>query len=280
MIPVGSSPWLRLLPALMIAGVVLFATGPGLSVPRTDYFSPLPDGHASDAQRVDTLRSVSRHIVQFTNRERRQRGLNALTKETALRRIACEHTRDMLAREFVRHENPDGERVGDRVAQGHRRLIGEAGENLWAQTGRKTVEPKALASQIVEKWMGSPPHRKNILRPNFSHLGVCTLRQGERIRGTQVFTRTRAYLRTPLPRSAPASGTIVAPIERTFPRDASIEKYDFWDPETKEPVTRPVLFSDTLQLPKTTGPVRPRFYVPQANQYRIHWGPEIRLTSP
>lgn len=280
MIPVGLSPWLRLLPALMMAGIGLFATGPGLSIPDTDSGASLPVGPATHAQRVDTLRSVSRHIFRFTNRERRQRGLNALTKETDLRRIACEHTRDMLAREFVRHENPDGERVEDRVARGHRRLIGEAGENLWSQTGRKTVEPKALASKIVERWMGSPPHRKNILRPNFSHLGVCTLQEGERIRGTQVFTRTRAYLRTPLPRSAPTRGTLLAPIERTFPEDASVAKYDFWDPETKERVTRPALFGDTLHLPDTTGPVRPRFYVPQANRYRIHWGPEIRLTSP
>lgn len=280
MIPLDSSSWLRLLPALMIAGIGLLATGPRLSVPSTASRLPLLEDHATHTRQVDTLRSVSRYIFRFTNRERRQRGLNALTKETDLRRIACDHTRGMLAREFVRHENPDGERVEDRVARGHRRLIGEAGENLWSQTGRKTVEPKALASEIVERWMGSPPHRKNILRPSFSHLGVCTLQKGERIRGTQVFTRTRAYLRTPLPRSAPASGIVVAPIEQTFPEDASVAKYDFWDPETKEPVTRPVLFGDTLHLPDTTGPVRPRFYVPQANRYRIHWGPEIRLTSP
>lgn len=280
MIPLGSSSWLRLLPALMIAGGGLFATGPGFSIPSTASRLPHPEDHATHARQVDTLRSVSRYIFQFTNRERRQRGLKALTEETDLRRIACEHTRDMLAQNFVRHENPDGERVEDRVAKGHRRLIGEAGENLWGQTGRETVAPKALASRIVKKWMESPPHRKNILRPSFSHLGVCTLQEGERIRGTQVFTRTRAYLRSPLPRRAQAGGTIAASIERTFPRDASIAKYDFWDPDTKEPVTRPVLFDDTLQLPDTTGPLRPRFYVPQANRYRIHWGPEIRLTSP
>lgn len=277
MISDGSSAWFQLLSTLILAGIVL--TGLGASVPITNFPSQPPHSASPQAQNIDTLRVVSRDLFRLTNQKRTQRGLDSLTEERQLRRIACEHSRDMLDRDFIRHENPDGNGPADRVAKHHRRLIGGVGENLWSQTGRETVEPRALAEETFNRWMRSSPHRKNILRSRFSHLGVCTLQRGEQIRGAQVFARARAYLQDPLPYTAPVGETLVAPIERTFPRDAVIAKYDYWDPDKEEQIASPLLFADTLQLPETTGSYRLRFYVPQANRYQIHWGPELRITS-
>lgn len=248
-------------------------------MPNPSLQSTPPRSEGTRAQGIDTLRAVSRHILRSTNEKRTQRGLNPLTKEETLRRIACEHSRDMLNRDFVRHENPDGDTPADRVAKQHRRLIGGVGENLWSRAGRATVKPVALAEEIVNRWMKSPPHRKNLLRRQFSHAGVCTLQRGERIRGTQLFALARAYLQDPLPSSAAPGDTLVAPIGRTFPRDAVIAKYDFWDPTTEEQVTSPDLFADTLKIPASPGAYRLRLYVPDANRYRIRWGPELRITS-
>ena len=276
-----SSPSIRfpLVPtAVVVLGIALLLRGPEpSSAIKHTHVRDSPSAHLAP---TDTLRSVSHRIVHHTNRERTSRGLEPLSTDAQLRRIACSHTRNMLDHNFFRHENPDGESPADRVARQHRRLIGEAGENLWEQTGRRLRDPDALADKIVGRWMESPAHRQHILRADFSHVGVCTLQEDEQIRGTQLFTRTRAYLRTPLPHTAPAGSVIAAPIERTFPPTASIAKYDFWDPATGERVAGPVIFADTLELPTVTGPVRPRFYVPRANRYQIHWGPEIQITSP
>jgi uncharacterized protein YkwD len=268
----------RLFCSFALLGVCLLLAASLSAWPATNPF--LAQSGSPRFNRFDTLRSVSEGIITRTNQERRQRGLTALIHEERLRRIACAHSRDMLRRDFMRHKNPDGELPGDRVARHHRRLIGGAGENLWSRTGRMAIHPEALADTIVTQWMESPPHRKNILRRSFSHLGVCTVRKGDRILGTQVFAQVRAYLETSLPRTAPAGGNLVAPIGQTFPPNATIAKYNFWDPRHEVSVTPPRLFADTLQLPDTTGAVRLQFYVPETNRYRIYRGPEIRLTSP
>lgn len=229
---------------------------------------------------IDTLRTLSGHVFEFTNRERTRKNLNRLEPDDALWRIACYYSRDMLKRDFFRHEDPDGNGPSGRLAKRHRRLIGEAGENLWERSGPRTPTPDFLAKKIVEQWMNSPPHRKNILRPRFTHMATCVLKQGKTWRGTQLFARVRAYLASPLPRTATAGSTIEAPIEQTVPPSASIAKYDFWNPETDERVAEPTLFADTLHIPQTTGPIRPRFYVPEAGRYTIHTGPEIKVTPP
>lgn len=270
----------RFIVSLLLMTPVLYLIGAQSPVP------PIPsNAHRSDIEArqqagIDTLRLVSRKIFQRTNEEREQRGLDSLVFEDELRRIACQHSRDMLERDFVRHKNPDGAGPGDRVARQHRRLIGVVGENLWETTGSHRRTTTTLVNEIVEKWMDSPPHRRNILETEFSHLGVCSLEEEGRIRGTQVFAGIRAYLRSPLPRTVRAGTTIAAPIERTFPRDAPVAKYDFWDPATKKQLIGPRLFVDTLRLPDTTGTVRPRFYIPETNRYQIFRGPEMRLTSP
>lgn len=274
------SPRSHIVIVLLVLGLVLHIAGANSSAPSNPSIAPLTNTGSSQLAGVDTLRFLSRQIFQRTNQERKQLGLEPLAFEGELRRIACQHSRDMLERNFVRHENPDGTGPDERVARQHRRLIGEVGENLWEQTGRQRVDPKALANRITDKWMRSPPHRKNIVETEFSHMGVCSLRGEGKMRGTQVFAGIRAYLRDPLPRAARAGTIIAAPIERTFPRDASVAKYDFWNPDTKKRLTGPHLFVDTLKLPDTTGTVRPRFYVPETNRYGIYRGPEMRLTSP
>ena len=93
--------------------------------------------------------------------------------------------------------------------------------------------------------------------------------------------RVRAYLADPLPKTATAGHLIEVSIRQTFPSSDSIAKYDFWDPETRERIAGPTPFTDTLRVPQTTGPIRPRFYAPKSErQYSIHMGPAITITSP
>ena len=48
------------------------------------------------------------------------------------------------------------------------------GENLWFGTWGHFS-----ARHVVESWLGSPPHRANILRPGFKHFGVARIRAND-----------------------------------------------------------------------------------------------------
>ena len=44
-----------------------------------------------------------------------------------------------------------------------------------------------LAQMIMDGWMNSPGHRKNILSPGYTHLGVGVITNNQEIKATQVF---------------------------------------------------------------------------------------------
>lgn len=227
----------------------------------------------------DTLRGVSRHIFRYTNETRRGRSLPALRRDSMLAAVACAHNGDMFRRDFFRHVNPDGEQPHDRVARLHRRLVGGVGENLYEQI-RPQTPPKPLAQRIVKEWMGSPPHRKNIIRPHLTHLGVCVFHRNDSLRATQVFANVSAYLSSPLPRTAPRGTRLPASVGATFPPDATPVRYDFWDADRDRIVAGPYVFTDSLRIPDTTGTVWSRFYVLETGRYTIQHGPKITITSP
>ena len=83
-----------------------------------------------------------------------------------LQRAAELHSLDMAARDFFEHRNPDGVHPDARIVrQGYPPIL--VGENLaWGETEKST--PAA----IVELWMQSPGHRRNILEPGYREIGI------------------------------------------------------------------------------------------------------------
>jgi uncharacterized protein YkwD len=117
----------------------------------------------------DDLRAAERATLCLLNAERRARGLGRLRPERRLRVAALRHSRDMVEREFFEHENPDGERHDSRVVRAGYPFTGGSitGENL--ATGERESSTPAV---IVDGWMHSPGHRRNILRPEFREIGI------------------------------------------------------------------------------------------------------------
>ena len=103
--------------------------------------------------------------VCLLNRVRVAAGLSELTSVRVLRRIAAEHSRDMVIRHYFDHTGPARVTLASRL-----RSVGwqgTAGENLgygsyWYAT------PRAM----VWAWMRSPGHRTNILDPEFRYVGA------------------------------------------------------------------------------------------------------------
>ncbi|WP_328685459.1 CAP domain-containing protein [Streptomyces sp. NBC_00343] len=109
------------------------------------------------------LARTAAEVVELTNAERARAGLRALAVDPLLAAAAQAHSTDMVARAFYAHTSPDGSQPWDRAAAAgsRRRTIGE---NI--ACGQRS------AAEVVEGWMNSPGHRANILKPDFTHIGI------------------------------------------------------------------------------------------------------------
>ena len=81
----------------------------------------------SPAPSAPSSAEIEAEIIRLTNAERSAEDLPPLAHDPALDRIARAHSRDMLARGFFSHENPDGDGPTERARKA-------------GYTTRKTVE--------------------------------------------------------------------------------------------------------------------------------------------
>ncbi|MEU3980695.1 CAP domain-containing protein [Streptomyces sp. NPDC026672] len=111
----------------------------------------------------DALARTCAEVVDLTNRERRAAGLPPLAVDPLLTAAAQAHSADMVARDFYAHTSPEGSQPWDRAAAAgsRRRTIGE---NI--ACGQRSP------AEVVDGWMNSPGHRANILKPDFTHIGI------------------------------------------------------------------------------------------------------------
>lgn len=134
---------------------------------------------------------LEQRMLAMVNQERRERGLRELRWDGRLAALARAHSRDMLARNYFAHEDPDGKTAADRAAKAGIRYT-FLGENL---AFAKTL------SQAHRGLMKSPGHRENILRTEFRRVGIGVIRlpQGSQYLPTQaapagIRPKTEGYL--------------------------------------------------------------------------------------
>ncbi|MEU6253960.1 CAP domain-containing protein [Streptomyces sp. NPDC047043] len=109
------------------------------------------------------LARTAAEVVDLTNRERARAGLRPLAADPHLTTAAQAHSADMVARAFYSHTSPEGSQPWDRAAAAgaRRRSIGE---NI--ACGQRSP------AEVVDGWMNSPGHRANILKADFTHIGI------------------------------------------------------------------------------------------------------------
>jgi uncharacterized protein YkwD len=116
------------------------------------------------------LATVRGATLCLLNAERTKRGLTALRLEADLTTASSAYSRQMVAQHFFAHVSPGGSSLSSRVEKtGY--LTGATGwslgENI-AWGGGALSTP----AHIVGSWMGSPPHRHNILDAGFTAIGI------------------------------------------------------------------------------------------------------------
>ena len=107
-------------------------------------------------------------MLEMVNQERAKHGLKLLKADPELTQVARLHSKDMFARGYFAHVNPEGKDPFDRMRSHNIKFL-NAGENL------------ALAQTVEiahKNLMNSPGHRANILNPGFGRLGIGILDGG------------------------------------------------------------------------------------------------------
>jgi uncharacterized protein YkwD len=113
---------------------------------------------------LDGVQRMQLELLQMINQRRAEAGREPLALDERLVASASEHSHDMAERRFCRHNGSDRSSVRARIARAGYPYNNWAGENIIC--GRKN--PTAA----MKWWMNSRPHRKNILNPNYNHIGI------------------------------------------------------------------------------------------------------------
>jgi uncharacterized protein YkwD len=132
--------------------------------------------HAREEPSEGDLRDAERATLCLLNFERRARGLRALRPDPRLRLAALRHSRDMARRGYLEHDSPEGVSHDVRIVRAGFPLRADSvsGENLASGEGAASAP-----AVIVEGWMGSPGHRRNVLRPEFRLIGIGIVTRSE-----------------------------------------------------------------------------------------------------
>lgn len=115
------------------------------------------------------LSQYEQKVVELTNQERAKQGLPALKVDAELSKVAKEKSKDMQKNNYFDHNSPTYGSPFDMMKQFGIQYKA-AGENI-AQ-GQQTPE------EVVQAWMNSEGHRKNIMSSDYTHIGVGYVEEG------------------------------------------------------------------------------------------------------
>ena len=132
--------------------VFFFSTGILMSYVRTNFPSVL--GTFSDIS--------TQQLLVLTNEKRQETGVAPLTVNDNLSQAAINKASDMFGKNYWAHNAPDGTTPWVFIkGSGYNYIY--AGENLARGFNN--------ASEVINAWMASPEHRKNMLSSNYQNVG-------------------------------------------------------------------------------------------------------------
>ena len=133
-------------------------------------------------------------IVALTNAFRRENKLGEVRPNAALAKAARAFA-EYLARTNSFSHSADGRQPADRIkAAGY--AYCDYAENLALNLDSRGFETRALAGQVVEGWKESPGHRKNMLTPHATEIGVGIAKAPDEPRylSVQIFGRPQSEI--------------------------------------------------------------------------------------
>lgn len=109
-------------------------------------------------------------VIQWTNSQREKYGLPSLKENPRLDVSAELKVQDMFKKQYFAHISPSGEGISN--------LAGIVGYEFVAIGENLALGNFENDKTLVQAWMDSPGHRRNILNPNYQEIGVA-VQKGE-----------------------------------------------------------------------------------------------------
>jgi uncharacterized protein YkwD len=180
---------------LIFIAAIIMLLEPALAAEKRSRAPDQPKKESVAFPSKQDLLTIEESILRLTNKERYTRGLPILRRSSALEYLAGRQTENMCSARLLEHESdvfPKGwKKFTDRMKAAE---LTSGGENIGYRTLRE--QPEKWAATVVKEWMGSPPHRKNILNPRWRFLGVGVQMCAKRIAyATQVFSSDPGRIR-------------------------------------------------------------------------------------
>ncbi|MDT4987245.1 MAG: hypothetical protein QOI74_1339 [Micromonosporaceae bacterium] len=111
---------------------------------------------------TSTVTTREDQVSTLINQQRASHNCGPLTTDTKLRTVARAHSADMVARNYFSHTSPDGVTFAVRIRSTGYTLA--YAENIaWGYRS---------AADVVDGWMNSPGHRRNILNCAYNRAGL------------------------------------------------------------------------------------------------------------
>ncbi|WP_173918349.1 CAP domain-containing protein [Halobacillus sp. Marseille-Q1614] len=122
-----------------------------------------------DNQGQQVLSEAEEHVIELTNEARESQGLEPLSINQQVAEVAQMKSEDMAKNNYFAHSSPTyGSPI--QMLQSQNVDFQRAAENI--AYGIQTPE------EVVDGWMNSPSHRRNILDPNLKEIGVGYVENG------------------------------------------------------------------------------------------------------
>ncbi|MCH7760971.1 CAP domain-containing protein [candidate division TA06 bacterium] len=123
-------------------------------------------GSVSGTDQALPLGDLEEEILSLINKERERLEVPPLTMDSLTQEVARSHSSDMIRRKFVGHETPEGKTLQDRLFE----------RDVYASEYAENVAKHITVKGAHQGLMKSISHRKNILNPHFTHVGIGIIR--------------------------------------------------------------------------------------------------------
>jgi len=144
---------------------------------RTDEPSPNRDTYTNG---MTTQNQYNSELLKLTNAQRHKQGLPSLQFSSQLAQAAQLHAQDMAKNNFLSHTGSNGSQISNRA-----RAVGYNFSYIGENIARGSSRPAA----IIQQWMNSPGHRRNILKSQYTEVGFGYARDPYGHYWVQVFGR-------------------------------------------------------------------------------------------
>lgn len=146
--------------------------------PQAAKEKPINDTKGSQLEEQTRL-DVESLVLKWTNEERKKRKLPVLTTSISLGKLGQVHSLNQAKAALMAHDS-DKFPKGWQTFQERMKKLHYTGSVTYAENVFWTNQPLPLSSsgrsdyarKMVQAWMSSEGHRKNIIHPKFSRMGI------------------------------------------------------------------------------------------------------------